>query len=167
MMREISSRAQRGAVTIFVAMIMLLMITVLVLAAYTLSTMNLQAAGNAQVRQEAIAAANQVIERVIDSSFTNNPAAAANAPYGVDFDGDTLDDYTVTLQVPDCVRATELAIPLGYSVTLGGLTVGSAWLTIWELDARATEATTGASVRVLHGVRVLLSDAEKTAVCPG
>ena len=33
MMREISSRAQRGAVTIFVAMIMLLMITVLVLAA--------------------------------------------------------------------------------------------------------------------------------------
>jgi hypothetical protein len=46
------------------------------------------------------------------------------------------------------------------------MTATSAWDTIWELDASATEATSGVSVNVLQGVRVLLNDVEKNLVCP-
>lgn len=156
---------QRGAVTIFVSMIMLLLITVLVFTAYSMSTMNLQAVGNAQVRQEAVAAANQVIEQVIDSTFYNDPVGAADTPYGVDMNGDFLDDYIVNILPPVCIRATEITLPLSFSVTLPTLTVGVAWQTVWEIDATATEVTTGASARVLHGVRILLTDSVKTAKC--
>jgi hypothetical protein len=155
---------QQGAVTIFVCMMMLLMITVLVLTGYSLSTMNLQSINNAQVRAEATAAANEVIERIVSGSFTTSPASFADT-YTVDINNDAVVDYQVQLAVPICVRATPVAATSASSVTLPGMSVASAWNTVWELDATATQAVTGASVRVLHGVRVLLTTAEKATVC--
>ena len=164
-MMSSSQQFQRGAVTIFVCMVMLLLITVLSLAAYTLSSMSLQSVGNAQVREEALASANEVIERVITSNFTADPAASADQ-YQVDIDGDAVFDYQVALLEPECVRAVQVTDELGFTVTLPGMSIPLAWNTVWELDATATEVTTGAKVQVLHGVRVLLSNTEKEAECP-
>jgi hypothetical protein len=161
-------RGQRGAVTIFVCIVLLLLMTVLVLTAYSLSEINLRAVSNVQVREEATAAANEVIEQVASFDFKVNPAGFAG-DYPVDINADDVDDYNVAMAVPVCVRAIPVAVDSSSSVTLPGLTVASAWNTVWELNALATEipaGAAGASVRVMHGVRVLLSDSEKTAVCP-
>jgi hypothetical protein len=42
---------------------------------------------------------------------------------------------------------------------------GSTWNTDWDIDATVTDNATGAKVRVRQGIRVLLSDAQKTTVC--
>ena len=155
---------QRGVITIFITMMMLLLITILVTTAYSLSTMNLRAVGNVQVREEALAAANLVIERVVGQGdlFTLTPSASTT---GVDINNDGGDDYIVDLAVPQCIRATRANSVAGTSVTLPGMSLGTSWNTIWELDATATEASTGAQVRVKHGIRVLLSETRKNAAC--
>jgi len=46
------------------------------------------------------------------------------------------------------------------------MTTQSAWNTIWDVQAEVNDANTGALVRVRQGVRVLLTLAQKNAVCP-
>lgn len=158
-------RSQRGAITIFICMIMLIFITLMVVTAFAISRVNLQAVGNVQVREQGIAAAQAVIEQVIASSFTDDPPAAALVDFPVDVNADGVTDYLVNLPEPTCVRATRANTSTASSVTLPGMSAIDAWNTIWELDATATDAATGTSVRVLQGVRKLLSEAEKTLVC--
>ena len=159
------SRGQRGAVTIFICMMMLIFITLMVVTAFSLSSVNLQSVGNAQVREEAIAAAQSVIEEVVASPFTDDPSTAIKIDFPVDINGDGVDDYFVDLLEPSCVRFTRANTSVASSVTLPGMTAVDAWNTIWELDATATDAATGARVRVRQGVRKLLSDTEKNLVC--
>ena len=169
MMTNTSKRAQRGAITIFICMMMMIFMTLMVVTAYSFSTVNLQAVGNAQVREEAIAAAQSVIEQVVASSFTDDPSKAflIDFPVYIDSDIDVSEkpDYLVNLPVPVCVRATRANSQTASSVTLPGMTAVDAWNTVWELDATATDTSTGASVRVRQGVRKLLSEVEKNLVC--
>jgi hypothetical protein len=159
---------QGGAITILIAMIMLVVITVMVVTAFSLSTINLKAVGNVQVREEALAAAQIVIEQTIASPFVDDPNAAAVTDLPIDIYNGAIDgdEYLVTLAVPRSVRAVQAAVTTASSVTLPGMTSVSAYNTIWELDATATESTTGAKVRVLQGVRILLSQTELDVVCP-
>ncbi|MBE9540363.1 MAG: hypothetical protein IMF06_14865 [Proteobacteria bacterium] len=158
---------QQGAITILIAMIMLVVITVMITTAFSLSTINLKAVGNAQVREEALAAAQIVIEQTVASPFALDPNAAAVTDLPIDIYNGPIDgdEYLVTLATPLCVRATQAAVSTASSVTLPGMTSVSAYNTIWELDATATEGTTGAKVRVIQGVRILLSETERNAVC--
>lgn len=160
-----SRRAQRGAITIFISMMMLIFMTLMVVTAFSISSVNLQSVGNAQVREEAIAAAQAVIEQVLASPFTDAPAIAALIDFPVDIDGDGTDDYLVDLVAPVCVRFTRANTATSSSVTLPGMASVDAWNTIWELHATATDAATGAQVQVRQGVRKLLSNAEKNLVC--
>jgi hypothetical protein len=155
-------RKQRGVVTIFVSMILLVLITLLVLTAFSLSKMNLQAASNAQAREEGLAAANVLIDRTISGDFWDPPAVVNDT---VDINGDADPDFQVALALPRCVRATEAAGNLSASITLQGMSSINAWFTIWELDATATQVSTGTQVQVVQGVRVLLSTANKEALC--
>jgi Tfp pilus assembly protein PilX len=155
---------QTGVITIFITMMMLLLVTVLVVTAYSLSTMNLRAVGNVQAREEAIAASNLAIETIVDGGalFTDSPAATRS---NIDINNDGTDDFVVDIAVPRCVRATRASSTTASSVTLPGMSSNSSWNTVWELDATATEATSGAEVRIQHGIRVLLSESRKNAVC--
>lgn len=158
---------QRGAITILIALIMLVVITVMVTTAFSLSTINLKAVGNAQVREEALAAAHIVIEQTVASPFALDPNSAAVTDLPIDIYNGPIDgdEYLVTLAAPRCVRAVQAAVSTASSVTLPGMTSVSAYNTIWELDATATEVTTGAKVRVKQGVRVLLNEIERNTVC--
>lgn len=154
---------QRGVATIFVAMILLVLITLLVTTAYSLSTMNLKAVGNAQVRKEAIAAANKQIIFVADQTFWN--PLNKEFPASIDINNDGATEYDVLVAAPTCVRATKANIQTTSSVTLPGFSAIDAWNTIWELDATATESASGTRVRVRHGVRVLMTEADKESYC--
>ena len=167
-MKNSSSRiaAQRGAITIFICMVILLFMTLMVVTAFSMSTVNLQSVGNAQTRNEAQSAAQSVIEQVVTSPFTDDPAGAVLNGFGVDMNGDGQADYLVDLLQPSCVRATQANVAVGVSVTLPGMSAVDAWNTVWELDATAIDPATGTRVRVKQGVRKLLSESQKNLRCP-
>ena len=168
MSRPVHSRAQRGA-TLVVGLIMLVLITLMVTTAFTLSTTNLKSVGNMQLRNEAISAGNIAIEKVIASSFTDAPAAEEIL---VDINNDGVNDYRISIATPVCVRASLAALPVLSSLTLGvSMSTASAWDTVWDVVATVTPTSdnpgaSGTSVQVRSGVRAKLSDAERNAVCP-
>ena len=158
--------SQRGMATMFVTMVLLILITLMVITAYSLSDMNLKTVGNLQTRKEAFAAAEKWIEQNIDGQIWNvvDPDAWVQ-PAGVDIDNDTIPDYQVTMALPVCQRATPAVITTASSVTLPGFSSAEAWNTVWVLDATAINDTSGTRVRVRQGVRVLLSEANKNLYC--
>lgn len=157
-----SYNAQRG-ITLLVGMIMLVLITLMVTTAFTLSTTNLKSVGNMQARNEAIAAANVAIEQVLSSAFTDAPAAES---INVDIDNDDKVDYVVSIATPVCIRASQDSSAPPSSVSLPTLSVASTWNTLWEIEATVDDARTGAKVTVRSGTRVLLGEAKKQLVCP-
>ena len=150
--------------TIFVSMILLLLITLMVITAYSLSTTNLRAVGNVQAREEAIAAANAIIEKTISVNFWEI-TVASDPPEEVDINADGVTDYFVELAAPRCVRVFPINRTTSASVTLPGMSASEAWNTVWELDATASQPTTGARVRVIQGIRTILKTSLKDALC--
>jgi hypothetical protein len=153
---------------------MLVLITLMLLAAFTISSSNFRAVTNMQFREEAIAAANKAIQQLVDSSFTDDPALAAG-PVAIDLDNDLGSDpnspeydYIVQIAEPVCVSATieSTADPSSLSLPIA-MSAESTWNTVWDIDATVSAADNigGASVRVRSGVRVLLSESEKDDVC--
>lgn len=162
-----NSARQQGAALV-VGMIMLVLITLMLVTALNLGTTNFRAMTNMQFRSEAISAANQAIEQVISSPFTAAPAAEA---INIDIDNDLDTDYVVQVAVPECVFAAQAfgADPSSLSLP-PTMSVASTWNTVWDLNANVDPAdasnVSGTAVRVRSGVRVLLTEAEKDAVCP-
>lgn len=155
---------QRGAALV-IGLIMLVLITVMLMAALNMSTTNFRSVSNMQFRDEAIAAANKAIEQVItNNDFTGTPT---NEEILVDMDDDGTPDYDVEMAAPVCISATQANQPVYSDESLGPtMSVSSNWNTVWELDANVTDAAgTGAVARVHAGVRALLSSTEKSAVC--
>lgn len=154
---------QRGA-TLIIGLIMLVLITLIVVNAFNLSTTNTKSVANMQVREEAVAAANQAIERLISSPFTN---ALGTQTFQVDIDKNAVNDYTVAMATPVCIRAKAATEGSPSDVELGAaMSSGSTWNTDWDIQARVEDPASGASVNVRQGVRVLLSDIQKQAACP-
>lgn len=160
-----SPHAQHGA-TLVVGLIMLLLITLVVSSAFTLSGTNLKSVGNMQLRDEAIAAANIATEQVMSSAFTTAPTAES---INVDINNDSATDYVVSIATPVCIRESEVvAVITGQESGLRSTltTPPSKWNTVWSLDATVSDSASGASAHVRSGVRVLLTQTEKNLVCP-
>lgn len=164
-MRSSLPGPQRGAITLFLSLLMLLLITVLVTTAFTMSTTGLRSVGNMQVRNEATASAQAVIETELGGPFYTTPTALPAQAVDINNDGTT--DYLVNLNSPGCVRAAQAATAAVSSVTLPGLTTTSAWITTWEFEAVVTDPVSGAQVTVVQAVRAVLSDSQKNVSCPG
>lgn len=158
--RSAGAASQRGA-TLVVGLIMIVLITLIVVNAFTLSSSNLKSVGNMQVREEAIAAANRAVEQLISAPFTNSLGTQS---FTVDINKDDTDDYTVAVAVPTCIRALQATAAAPSDVELA--MPGSTWNTEWDIDATVTDSASGASVRVRQGVRVLLSQTQKDTACP-
>lgn len=163
-----SPGAQHGA-TLIVGLIMLVLITLLVTSAFTLSTSGLKSVGNMQFRDEAIAAGNKAIEQVVSSPFTDSPKGET---INIDLNNDGTTDYVVTFNTPTCVSATQIpdaTVPLSSgSLPAGfGSSTSTKYETVWDLDATVTDPNgSGAAVRVHQGVRKLLTLTQVQTVCP-
>lgn len=164
---------QRGAVLV-IGMIVLMLITLMVTAAFKFSTYNLKSVGNMQSRNEAIASANKAIEQVIGSwNFRSTPVADHIT---VDIDNDGTNDYVVDLTAPVCVKAVASrgAATSGDEciTTLDGVLICSKpppaeYALLWELDAVATSSSSGTRVRVRQGVsKPGASQGECDSLCP-
>ena len=163
-MRTNSPQPQRGAALV-VGLIMLVLVTVMLISALVMSTSGFRSVSNMQFREEAIAAANRAIDQVISSPFMLTPEAET---ISVDIDNDGDEDYSVDIDEPVCISATEAfgADPSSLQVS-PALTVSSTWNTVWDIRAtvNADENAGGAAIVIRAGVRALLSEADKDAVC--
>lgn len=170
-MKQLYLPRTQGGATLIVGLILLVVITLMVVTAFTLSTSNLKAVGNMQFRDEAVAASNSAIESVLSSLLINGSLVQPPSQIiSVDIDNDNVMDYTVNVSAPTCIRATQVtsgssASGSGSSVTLGGTSPPPSYNTIWDINANVADARSGASVQVRQGVRMLLTQAQKNAVC--
>lgn len=98
-----SIKKQQGA-TLITALIMLIALTLLVVSGILTSNTNLRIAGNMQVQEEGVAAAQQAVEKVMNASFA---ATAATVTYSIDIDNNGSTDYLATV-VPTCTASKPL-----------------------------------------------------------
>ncbi|MFZ6048044.1 PilX N-terminal domain-containing pilus assembly protein [Pseudomonas sp. CR3202] len=160
-MSKIQFKGREQGAALVVGLIMLLLLTMLVSSAFTMSSVSLKSVGNMQVREEALAAANTAVELTMSTDFTAVPKASTS---NVDIDNDGKVDYVVDIAKPVCIQESLAQVVAPSSETLA--ISNNTWNTVWSLDATVSDSTTGALVHVRSGVRVLLTDAKKNAVCP-
>jgi len=178
---------QHGA-TLIVGLIMLVLITMFVVTAFKLGKSNLQTVGNAQLRNQALSAAQGAIEMAVSKDFTIAPANAITAtiPCGnlanqtcVDVNGDGVMDVTVAVTL-NCVAkqvipvgALDFTNPndagclVGVSQAFGVAGVSSnASLcaeSLWNIQAVATDSIGNAQYAINQGTGVRVP---ATAICP-
>jgi hypothetical protein len=166
---------QRG-LTLFVALIILVMVTLLVVSAFRVSNTNLKIVSGMQGRQEALASAQAAIEQVLsDDFFTENPTIVAATPIDVDINGDAAADFTVTMGTPRCLRTapvvmgsppTQLQLDCAGSSRFPGATTPT-WCsnTIWELSATTDDKLTAAKTTVRQGVGMTVEITNAKTAC--
>jgi Tfp pilus assembly protein PilX len=153
-MKPMTTPSRQRGVTLIVGLIMLVLITLMVTSAFMLSNTNLKAVGNMQFRDEAIAAANVAIERVVSEDFTLAPQAKTEI---VDIGGAA---YTVNVAKPACIRSVAIKLlpktDPDYSTCIAGEGVILCYQTVWEIEATVSPAgaaaATGAVATVKQGI---------------
>lgn len=158
---------QRGS-TLLVALVMLMLLTLVALSAMNASTTNIQVVGNAQFREEANAAAQMAIEKVVSSDFTINPVPASSV---VNVGGT---NYIATVAVPACKSTVPIDNSLldekdpldtvclssgslqntGVMNASGVLSTTQSWCyqQTWDVKATVDNSDTGANTNVHQGV---------------
>jgi Tfp pilus assembly protein PilX len=182
-------RHQQG-LTLIMALIMLVLLTLLALTSINMGNSNLQIVSNMQQREQAIAAANQVLEETISSTrFFTAPEAALAAPCGspnercIDTDGDGKTDIKVALTPsPACVKAQSIkntdldlantedagcSVGVAQNFGVSGASDGNSECgnTTWDVTAVATDVATQASVKVTQGVAVRVAKDDMVTNC--
>ena len=164
--RSAAMRRERGAVLV-VGIIVLTLITVLVVSAFNLTQSNQKVVYNMQVREDAVAAAQVAVERVVSSNFTSNLSAQTPQSINIDLNNDGASDYSVTVAVPQCIRATPAAASQVSEVEMGGnMQTAGFWFTDWEIRAAVNDTATGARATVVQGIRLYQTETEKNLECP-
>ncbi|HCU54447.1 MAG TPA: pilus assembly protein [Gammaproteobacteria bacterium] len=154
---------QRGA-TLITALIMLVVLTLLVLSAIGSSTTNLRIAGNSQIQEEVIAAAQQGIEVMMSNDFTGNPAASS---VGVDINNDGQNEYTANVSNPTCNGTQTLkandpiiaSIPncrKGNKFDLNDNSTSDCELQQWDMSSTVSDTRSGANITVHQGIGTLV-----------
>lgn len=157
-MNQQSRGVQRGA-TLLVSMIFLVIITLMVVSAVKVSTLNTKMVGNMQSEKEAEGAALQAIEATISTDFTQLPAARTET---LDV-GQSGANYTVSVAAPVCtgikpIKTNELDVtiqadrectlgnaPTGPDGSVAGAGNSLCSASNWNLSATATTPSGGAS----------------------
>jgi hypothetical protein len=168
---------QRG-VTLIVALIMLMLITLMAVTGLNLGKGSMQMVGNMQQRNQVNAAINETLEEVISSTrFSDYPTNVFFLPCNqvanircVDIDGDGVTDVTVNLTpIPACLKAqvipaaslnlsiaADAGCVLGVTQDFGVANVVSGDSlcadSMWEIKAVGTDAVTQTTVNATQGI---------------
>jgi hypothetical protein len=189
-----SGRRQRG-LSLIVALIMLIVMTMTLLMLFRMSNTGTQIVGNMQFRNEALASATSAVQEVLSTvrMFAAPNLLFLDACEGsfnrrcYDLNGDGDDDVQVDVVPPSCVGGNillnadlNLGNPfqrgclIGESQNFGveGVATGNSLCanTIWEVRAQAGDfgasGATGARVTVVQGVGVQVRTATAQTFCP-
>ena len=173
------TRSSQRGVTLFVALVLLVMVTLLAVSSFRVSNTNLKVIASMQGKGEAQAAAQAAIEQVIShAAFAEDPQLVAANPIPVDLSGAGKDEYSVTLSPPPTCLKARPTDPAKLDITkpedrpcFGTALVGQANLatscaeTIWEITATTKDTVTGAETLVRQGVSMRTSTTEAQSSC--
>ena len=154
-MNDIATKHRQRGATLIVGLIMLVLITLMVLTAFTQSSTNLKSVGNMQYRDEAAAATNAAIEEVISSpAIFITPAATAVV----------VGPYSVSVATPECLYAIPVEIYSSGDQNPGIFIEGAAASgasgfldTYWDIAATVNDAASGTRVESHQGIKITLS----------
>jgi Tfp pilus assembly protein PilX len=183
---------QRG-ITLVTALIMLVLLTLMAVTAFHIGSSQTVIVANAQHHDEALDAAQQAVDAVLNSAnFMTNPTAAiasSNCSGGgtnswcVDVNGDGTPDVKVVLTpAPGCIsgaaiknseldftKTDDLACSTGQSQTFGveGSTNTNSLCakSNWEVTAVASDTATNTSVTVVQGVSARIANTDLSNNC--
>jgi hypothetical protein len=129
---------QRGA-TLLVSLIMLVILTLFVVSAIGMSSVNLKIVGNAQSQRTLENNAQQAIEQVLSSgaAFTLTPSGQTVTVNGTD----------VVVYAPTCAKSV---VAPGYDLTQGPVPEDNHW----EVVANVEDDVTGGEVTVKQSIRI-------------
>ena len=159
-----SFRNQCGS-TLLVALVMLVMLTLIAISAMSTTTTSIQIVGNAQFREEALAAGQRAIEVVLSSA---NFRDATPAPQSIDINLDGVADYTVTFDAPSCQAAVSIEFVDPPPVVPSDCeTSGMAicYWTTWDIVARVSDIATGANLVIHQGVSTVAGASAAATYC--
>jgi Tfp pilus assembly protein PilX len=132
-------RQQNGAV-LFVALILLVMMTLFAVSSINMSTINLKIVGNMQALKAMDANAQDAIEQILSDmdQFSLTPAASTITSSLAD----------VAIAAPRCIDSRTAT---GYSAVVGNIIPED---NTWEIKATVTDPVTGASSVIRQGVEI-------------
>jgi len=140
-------QTQRG-VTLFIALVFLLVMTLFAVASVNMSTVNLRIVNNMQSIKQMESVAQNAIEQMLNDS----------SRYGLSPDGSDIDvemvtatgseTMTVTIDTPKCINYVTAT---GYSAAQEAIIPED---TTWEVVAHVKDALTGARVDVHQGFQM-------------
>jgi hypothetical protein len=152
------SRHHQSGISLLVSLIMLTVLTLLVISAVLTSNLGLRISGNAQMRQEALTAAQRAIDSKL-GGLTYFNGTDTNLVQYVDVNGDGTatvhytqaagDDYKVTLGARNCLELNPVP---GYSA----LHIASAPRdTLWDVEATVEDLGGSGATMVIHeGIKI-------------
>jgi type II secretory pathway pseudopilin PulG len=183
-------RQQRG-MTLMVALIMLVLLTLFAVTGFNLGKSSLQIVGNMQQRSQAAAAAQSAMEEVISGlRFFQTPGIVFFLPCAgpntrcIDINGDGVPDVTVTFTPnPVCVtgktiknssldltKPNDAGCALGVAQNFGvvGSVTGDSLCadSVWQINAVAVDNVTQAQTALTQGVSVRVSTDDISTSCP-
>ncbi|MFA6902830.1 MAG: PilX N-terminal domain-containing pilus assembly protein [Gallionellaceae bacterium] len=157
---------QHGA-TLVVSLVMLIVLTLLVVSAMRSGNTNLRIAGNMQLQQEVIAAAQQATETIISSNFTVAPAATdiavviGRATYNATVASPVCSGSRALLNnepnlPPECLSSSSAQNTGIVFASSPAATGGTSWCYAqqWEIQTTVNDADTGASTTLHQGVKL-------------
>jgi Tfp pilus assembly protein PilX len=181
---------QKG-MTLIMGLIMLIVLTLLALTSFSLGKSNLIIVSNMQQRDQNIAAAHELLEELISNDkFHDTPDFAVINPCKgdntrcVDINGDGVNDITVRLARPICVKSQIIKVtdldpansqdvpclvsPDSQSGGIEGKPAGNSSCanSTWELNVTSTDDATEAAVTVTQGVAARVPMNDVVTNCP-
>lgn len=162
-----TSPRERGSVLI-ISLIMLVVLTLLAASAIKMSTTSLRAVNSMQSRSEALAAAQNAIEQILNSNFAANIGAVANT-YTVAVDADKSYDVTITtpcLKQLLTIKNSSLDLTNPEDVKCYDTTTNP-WSacanTVWQINASVSEGFFGTNVQLVQGASLRMDNASAIA----
>ncbi len=172
-----TAREQRG-VTMLVALIMLVMLTLLAVSSFRVSNSNLKVVASMQGQGEATAAAQTAIDQLVSSgAFALDPTTVAAAPIPIDMNNSGSAEYSVTLSpIPKCLKSRPVdASTLDITNPTDQGCFGSSQInqpatsvcfeSVWEVTATTTDAVTQAKATVRQGISLRQSQTQVQNSC--
>lgn len=174
---ESSHRGQQG-ITLLVALIMLVMLTLLAVSSFRVSNTNLRVVASSQGQAEATNAAQAAIDQVISSgNFAADPATVASTPIPIDVNNSGTPQYSVTLSpIPKCIKSRptdvstlDITNPNDQgcfgSNKIGQPATSVCYESVWEVTATTTDSVTQSNVTVRQGVSLRQSQTQVQNSC--
>ncbi|MDP1527391.1 MAG: hypothetical protein Q8M20_16415 [Rhodocyclaceae bacterium] len=164
---------QRGA-TLVIGLIMLVMMTLLGVSAFNMSTSYFRVISNMQFQAEATVAAQAAVNEIVSKgSYFTDPSTAPTSSQ-IDINGDGNPDYTVTLAQPCLLSAVAITVSelspanaddlkclgtaVGKNTGIMGQNTGAApsecARVSWRVTATVNDSFTRAKTEVTEGVAV-------------